>query len=376
MSEDNEAMMEMMSELREEIKELREENRRLREEAKEDEKPPAPDNDEIVERYFEDKNYAKATQRPKREAIKYFRRHIDDKPLVDVTVDDVLNFADNWGEESKSPKRSTILNYLGAVKVLFDWMGYQEWGPDENRVERARERFKDENRSSISRSGQHSGTVIQPENYIELVRANMDPRIKSILVLSAKTGLRRKEVASLKVQDVELGEKKIYNRSPKGMGHERLRKDSADQKLIDDETVSVMEEWLSRRELVLERLEERGHEGRRGDGANPDSEWLYPNDAGERLTPMTVSRWWSKATTKAKNRVKDDNPELAEKFDSFTPHDARRCFTSWLNWNNCPRDVISALRGDADGDMVALYTQHGEDQIRQEYEDAIPRLGL
>jgi hypothetical protein len=47
-----------------------------------------------------------------------------------------------------------------------------------------------------------------------------------------------------------------------------------------------------------------------------------------------------------------------------------------VNWNNCPRDIIKALRGDADGDMVALYTQYGEDKVRQEYENAMPTFAI
>lgn len=372
-SDAKEELLKVVSELQEEVEQLREENRKLR---GEDDKPPAPPNDEIVERHFEDKNYADSTERPKRHAIKYFRRHLDDKPFREVTTNDALDFANNWSGESGQPKRSSILNYLQAVKVLYDWMMRQEWGPDENVVERAREEFKSENKGQIRRSGQHTGTVIEPEEYLELIRANMSPRLQAILVLPVKTGLRRKELAALKVQDVDLEAKKVYNCSPKGVGDDRLSKADADQKLIDDETVEVLESWLHRREIRLQSLEDRDHSGYRDEGGGPDSDWLFPNDAGEKLTPMTVSRWWDKATTKAEHRIKDDQPELAQKFGSMTPHDARRCFTSWLNWNNCPRDIIKALRGDADGDMVSLYTQYGEDKVRREYENAMPTLGL
>lgn len=366
-------LRQVVSDLQEEVKQLREENRRLREE---DKKPPAPSNDEIVEQHFEEKNYAEATERPKRHAIGYFRRHLDDKPFREVTTDDALDFAHNWSGENGRPKRSSILNYLQAVKVLYDWMMRKEWGPDENVIERAREDFKSENKSQIRRSGQHSGTVVEADEYLELVRANMSPRLKAILVLPAKTGLRRKELAALKVQDIDLDEKKVYNCSPKGVGGTRLSKEDADQKLIDDETVEVLESWLQRREIRLESLKDRDHSGYREEGGGPDSDWLFPNDAGEKLTPMTVSRWWDKATTKAEHRLDDDQPELAQKLGSMTPHDARRCFTTWLNKHGCPRDIIQALRGDAEGDMVALYTQYGEEHIREEYEQAIPNFGL
>ena len=374
---DDDAMGEILGELRDEIKELRQDKQRLREEADAEEvKPPAPPNDEIVESFFTEKNYADSSERPKRFSIKYYRTHLDDIDLRDATTSHALDFANNWTGESKPPKRATMLTYLGNIKVLYDWMMRHDWGPDENVVDDARDRYKSQNRSRIKRSGQHNRTVIKPEEYLQLVRSNMGTRAKSFLVLAVKTGLRRKELVCLKVQDIDLDKQVIYNRSPKGVGDVRVPKDSADQKLIDDETVSVLEEWLDSREATLERLEERGHEGRRGDEAQPDSEWLYPNDAGEKLDPMSMSRWWDKATDRAHHRVKDDDTELAEKFDSFTCHDARRCYTSWLNWNSCPRDVIQALRGDAEGDMVALYTQHGEDQVRREYEKAMPTLGL
>ena len=375
MSDD--VMAEVVGELRDELKELRKENRRLREEAEAEEvKPPAPPDDEIVESFFKDKNYADSSERPKRFTIKYYQTHLDDIPLREATTSDALNFANNWSGENKAPKRATMLTYLGNIKVLYDWMMRHEWGPDENVVDEARDRYKSQNRSAIKRSGQHTGTVIQPEEYLQLVRSNMGARAKSFLVLAVKTGLRRKELVSLKVQDLDLENKVVYNRSPKGVGEQRVPKNSADQKILDDEAVAALELWLDRREATLERLGERGHEGRRGEGAQPKSEWLYPNDAGEKLDPMSMSRWWSKATDRAHHVVKDDDEELSEKFDAFTPHDARRCFTSWLNWNNCPRDIIKALRGDSDGDMVALYTRHGEDQVRREYEKAMPSLGL
>ena len=374
---DDDPLAEVVSEMRDELTELREENRRLREEGNAEEtKPPAPPNDEIIESFFDYKSYAKATERPNRHAINYFRQHIGDEPFRDATKDDVLDFANNWSGESKPPKRSTMLSYLGTVKVLYDWMSRQEWGPDDNVVEVGRERYKSENRSHINRSGKNSGTVIKPEEYLQLVRSNMTDRDKSLLVLAVKTGLRRKELARLTVQDLDLEAKRVYNRYPKGVGEDPLPRGDADEKLIDDETVAVMKDWLSRRERMLELLADRGHEGRRGDGAKPDTDWLYPNDAGEMLTPMTISRWWGKATNKAMNRVKDDDPGLAEKFDDFTPHDARRCFTTWLNTNGCSREIVLALRGDAAKDMVDLYTQVGEEEVRRQYEKAMPKLGI
>ncbi|WP_119819309.1 tyrosine-type recombinase/integrase [Halalkaliarchaeum desulfuricum] len=71
-----------------------------------------------------------------------------------------------------------------------------------------------------------------------------------------------------------------------------------------------------------------------------------------------------------------DDRWAREEIVEFTPHDARRCFTTWLNRDGCSRDVIKALRGDAAGDMVSLYTHYGEDEIREEYESAMPKIDI
>lgn len=127
---DDDAIGEIVGELRDEIKELRQENQRLRDEADaEDVKPPAPSNDEIVESFFTEKNYAESSERPKRFSIKYFRAHIDDIDLRDATTSHALDFANNWTGESKPPKRATMLTYLRNIKVLYDWMMRHDWGP-------------------------------------------------------------------------------------------------------------------------------------------------------------------------------------------------------------------------------------------------------
>jgi integrase len=342
--------------LREEVRELREENDRLRNGPP---KPESPSNDDIVESFFTAKDYAKSTERPYRLNVKYLRQYLDDMPLDTVTESDVIDFANNWGTRGESVTPTTMEAYLKRIKRLFDWMIEQDWGPDENVVARAIDRFKQQNRGQLRRSGQNAGTVLEPHEYVALLKWNRTPRTYALLMLAAKTGLRRKELARLKVQDIDLDEKKVYNRSPKGVGDVRLPKSDADQKFIDDETVEVLETWLKQRSEITER--------RTG--------WLFPND-GDHVSDMTITRWWNKATERAVRGLGDDDADLAEKIKDFTPHDARRCFTTWLNKYGCPRDVVSALRGDADGDMVALYTQYGEDTMREEYENAMPSIAL
>lgn len=352
-------LLKTISSLRQEIEELRAENRRLREKHQ---APNPPPDDEIIQGFFETKNYAESTKRPYRLCLGYFRKHLDDKSLPEATTDDALKFANNWGTKDGGVAKNTMVTYLTRVKKLYDYICEHQWGPAENPIEPAIQQFRSENSSYIRRSGQNKGTVLSPHEYQTFVARNNRPREGALLILAAKTGLRRKELVNLRVEDVDLSRKKIYNCSPKGVGNDRLPKNSADEKLIDDETVDALDRWLQTRERIINRL------------GTEDSGWLFINRSGDQASPMSVSRWWKKASERAANGVDDDH--LAEKYRSLTPHDARRCFTSWLNWNGCPRDVISVLRGDADGDMVALYTQYDEGEVREKYEAAIPSIAV
>jgi integrase len=356
----------ILTEIRDELKAVREENRKLREENRElrqellnqrngGDKPDPPANDEIVSKFFREQNYAESTERPYQYCIKYFREHLGDKPLCEVTEQEALRFATEWkGRNGDTLATSTMEKYLRRVKKLYDWICDQEWGSETNQVASALDSYKSQNSAELSRSGQHTGTVLQPHEYTALLKWNRTPRIYVLLMLAAKTGLRRKELALLKTEDIDLDSKKLYNRSPKGVGERRLAKNDADHKLLDDETVDAVRDWLETHD--------------------DDTDWLFPNDQGGHVTKMTISRWVSKATDRVVQATDDD--ELAETIDEFTPHDARRCFTTWLNRGGCPRDVIKSLRGDADGDMVSLYTEYGEDEIREEYESAMPMIGV
>lgn len=357
---------EILGEIRDELKAIREENRKLRQENRElrqeirdfrngDNKPDPPSNDDIVAGFLAAKNYAESTERPYRHCIKYFREHLDDKDLCDVTEQETLNFAASWtGRNGDSVATSTMQTYLRRVKKLYDWMCGQEWGPDTNQVKAALDTYKSQNSAELRRSGQHNGTALQPHEYTALLKWNRTPRIYALLILAVKTGLRRKELTLLKVNDIDLDAKKLYNRSPKGVGETRLSKNDADHKLLDDETVAAVEDWMETR--------------------SDDTDWLFPNGQGSHISPMTISRWVNKATDRVVQAADDD--DLTEVINEFTPHDTRRCFTTWLNRGGCSRDVIKALRGDATGDMVSLYTQYGEDEIREEYESAMPKIGI
>lgn len=355
--ETNELLRQQVRQKDEQLSDLRNEIQSLREEVgAESTKPDPPSNDEIIDRYLEWKDRSETTHKCDESVFRRIRAYTDDKPLPEYTQDDIRSWVD-----SLNIKSTTGYDYLSRLKALFDWMQDQEWGPPENRVEDVRFRYRERNNAEIRRTGKNTGTVLEASEFARLLGSIYNPRARAFLVLGVKTGLRRKQLCLLERDDVDLEENTVLDRYPKGVGMNRLDDSRADQHLIDDETASVVEKWLDKR-----------------DSESSDNKWLFPGrNGGDHLSPSQATQVMSKITSRAATiQRKDGNDELAEKFESFTSHDLRRCFTSWLNWHGCPRDIIQGLRGDADEDMVSLYTQYSERQVREEYKKAMPQFGL
>lgn len=353
----NELLRQQVEQKDSQIEELRAELQQLREEIESDETlPDPPSNDDIVDRYLEWKDRSETTHKCDESVFRRIREYTDDKPLRDLTDDEIRGWID-----SLDIKATTGYDYLSRLKALFDWIQEQDWGPEENPVVDVRRRYRESNNAEIRRTGKNTGTVLKPSEFAKLLGSIYNKRARAILILGVKTGLRRKQICLLERDDLDLEGKQILDRYPKGTGMNRLDDSRADKHLIDDETVTVLKTWLEKR-----------------DEEHPDNKWLFPGrEDGDHLSPSQMTRVMEKITGRAATvQRKSGNEELAEKFDSFTSHDLRRCFTSWLNWNECPRDIIQGLRGDADEDMVSLYTQYNKKHVREEYEQAIPKFGL
>lgn len=355
--ETNELLRQQVQQKDEQIADLRDELQQLREElGVESAKPDPPTNDEIIDRYMEWKDRSETTHKCDESVFRRIREYTDDKPLPDYSQSDIRGWID-----SLAIKSTTGYDYLSRLKALFDWMQGKEWGPEENPVEDVRLRYRESNNAEIRRTGKNTGTVLEPSEFAKMLGSIYNKRARAILILGVKTGLRRKQICLLERDDVDLEEKTVLDRYPKGVGMNRLDDSRADEHLIDDEAARVLEIWLDKR-----------------DAEYPDNEWLFPGrNEGDHLSPSQATRVMEKITSRAATvQRKNGNDELAEKFEAFTSHDLRRCFTSWLNWHGCPRDIIQGLRGDADEDMVSLYTQYSQTQVREEYEQAMPQFGL
>lgn len=338
-----------------------------------DNKPDPPENDEIVDDFITYKNPKGRNEYTYRTVYRRFREFTDDEPLPELGETDVRGWIAN-----NDVKATTHVEYLTKLKVLWDWMSEQPWGPEDNPPETVRDKFRNDNQAAISRATSGSGTYLEPAEFVKalgaLPRANRD---RAMLVLGAKTGLRCKQMQLLKIEDihfenptpsyVDADAPVIIDRFPKGHGNENDNGplsddgiDHRDEHLIDDETVSALQDWMDVR-----------------DRKYPDNPYLWPSRKREHkpISGNTFGKTVVKATDRAANVLESDESELSETVREFSAHDLRHCFTDWLRKDGCPDYMVRALRGDAGQEIIDRYTNPASEK-RKRYNKHMPRFGI
>lgn len=240
-------------------------------------------------------------------------------------------------------KPNTLNTYFSAISSCFkflEWEGYIE----ENPVPAFRERYMDSNGSSTGSKRQ----LISVEEMSSLVHAILDPRDRALVVTFAKTGIRRGELVSLDVTDVDWEEQSIMLK-PTPKRRNRLV-------FFDGECARSLQRWLDAREND-DRIE---------------TEALFTNQHGTRLGRNSIYR----AVTKHAEKVSLHDPNADDLQERFTPHCFRHWFTTHLRKAGMQREFIKELRGDSRGDAIDIYDHIDRDELREAYLAHIPTLGI
>ena len=191
--------------------------------------------------------------------------------------------------------------------------------------------------------------IISVDEMRMLAVSILNPRDRAVVVLLAKTGLRRKELTDMDIEDVDLKRLTIMLKPQ----HKRTNC----QVFIDHETARILEAWMSARA-------ELGY---------PDSGPLFTNQLGGRLKRQGVYG----LVRKHAERVGLHNPHSDRTEEHFTPHCFRHWFTTHLNRAQMRREYIAWLRGDS---MVReaqdTYIHIDPEDVLQEYLRTIPQLRL
>ena len=190
--------------------------------------------------------------------------------------------------------------------------------------------------------------LISVEEMTHLINSTMDARDKAIITLLAKTGIRRRELITLDVDDIDFVEQTIKLK-PTPKRTNRIV-------FIDDETAFILKRWL------------RAKESRNGE----ISPALFIGTTGERLNRNGVYI----AVTKAAERVGLHNPNSDRMEDHFSPHCCRHWFTTHLRRAGMPREFIQELRGDVRREAIDIYDHIDRKELRESYLAHIPQMGI
>lgn len=239
----------------------------------------------------------------------------------------------------------TIENHFSALSTFYDYLVYEKIVPH-NHVLDIRKRYLKRYKNDV-RGGKRK--LISIEEMSLLVNSIMDLRDRAMTLTFAKTGLRRRELISLDVGDIDLVDLTVQIKP------DATKKRSNLTVFFDYETANVLRKWIDRREEYAK------------------SEALFVSyDKGKRLTRSSVYRAVVKWATKV--GLHDPNSDKLE--DHFTPHCCRHWYTTYLVRGGMRREYVKELRGDARREAMDLYHHIDREALKKEYLACIPKLGV
>jgi integrase/recombinase XerD len=182
----------------------------------------------------------------------------------------------------------------------------------------------------------------------KMVASTIDTRNRAILLLLFKTGIRRNELVTLDINDVDLVGQ-VITLKPTGKRSNRTV-------FFDDEAGRALARWLKSRELRNKK----------------DLEALFLNNMGLRLANGGVDTIVREAAMRVS--LHDHKSDKLE--DKFSPHCCRYWFTTHLRRAGMLREFIQELRGDQRREAIDIYDHIDLKELRESYLAHMPRLGV
>jgi integrase/recombinase XerD len=280
--------------------------------------------------------------------LRSFRRHLESLGISSVVGIDKNSIRDYVREirEDRKLSISTIENHLSCISAFLDYLVYEDI-IGTNVALQVRKRYVRRYKAETP-GDSHSRKLITVEELKTLIDSILNPRDKAMIMVLAKTGIRRGELVSIDLDDVDLVGMKIVLK-PKAKRSNRVV-------FLDEECIKVLQDWL----------DVRSRYARKGENA------LFITAGGGRVNRNAVYD----AVTSHAERVGLHNPTSRRLEDHFTPHCLRHWFTTYLRRNGMPREMVQELRGDVRGDAIDIYYHIDEEQLRNQYLQHIPKLGV
>jgi integrase/recombinase XerD len=241
-------------------------------------------------------------------------------------------------------KQASIEKAFTALSSFYTYMVDEDMissNPITSFKRRYLRQYKDENTSDARQ-------IISVEQASLLVNSTLNSRDKAILVLLFKTGMRRGELRSLDVDDIDFKNATLKLKSTAKRSNRLL--------FFDNETEYVLRAWLQFRK----------DKNKQGTPA------LFLSRYGLRMSLIQINY----TVEKHAERIGLHNPESNRLEDRFTPHCCRHWFTTHLIRAGMPRDFVKELRGDVRHEAIDIYNHIDKKELRESYLAHIPQLGI
>ena len=303
--------------------------------------------DEIFKRFLKDceaRGMSPRTMPSYKSALKMFGQYIcqANVDILDVDRDVLRGFIEHIREKGLT-QRSLKANF-SVLSSFYEYLNY-EGMVSRNPVSDVRKRYL---KSYKDNGVSHERKLISVDDMAKMINSEMNIRDKTIITLLAKTGIRRNELVSLDVSDIDLIEMKITLK-PTNKRTNRIV-------FFDDEAAFILRRWLKIREGINKK----------------HSPALLLNARGDRLGKDGVYKIVIQSATRAGvNDSKSNNQS-----DHFFPHCCRHWFTTHLRRAGMPREFIQELRGDVRREAIDIYDHIDKKELRESYLAHIPQLGI
>jgi len=282
--------------------------------------------------------------------LKTFSNYVK-KSLLDIDIPDLKDFKihlENKKNRYNNPfSHSTIKFYFASIQSFYEFLEFESY-IDKSPMPKFRRRYLREYKKKQYSNGSSERKILTIEEMSVLVNSVLDPRDKAVIVLLAKTGIRRRELSNIDITDINWMEQFIHLKPTK----KRTNLDV----FFDDECSRVLKRWMVSRE------------NRKNNGTKA----LFLNERGGRLGRNAIYELIVKYATK----VDLHNANSHRMQERFTTHCFRHFFSTMLLRNGMKREYVKELRGDARKEAIDIYHHIDKKDLRDSYLRCIPQLGI
>jgi integrase/recombinase XerD len=285
------------------------------------------------------------TIRSKKSNIRTIARYLDKKDVEFTKVDkETLKHVLLYLRNDREIGFTTQKHYFSYLSSFYDYLVYEEKAKT-NPIPPFRKRYLN---SYKKNNAPAKRKLLSVRDMGLLINSTLGIRNKVIMTVFAKTGVRRGELISMDLTDLDFDTGRIRVKSKK--------KRSNPYVYFDEECAVILSRWLRVRDQM----------------ADPGKSALFVGDKGARIGRNMVYQ----IVTDHADRASLHDSSSSRLEDHFSPHCFRHWFTTHLRRSGLKREFIQELRGDSRREAVDIYDYIDHDELRKAYLAAIPRLGI